>query len=220
MNRNSNRKCGRKQAAWLALSGVLVLLCACQSSNENDTWAGYPSSPYIAALAKGEYSLEMSMLYDGTIVSNQLTVKDGNIESRSSVGDSVSHAMRIGDTTYFIDDENGVYFATGAVGQNGLSGSIDYSAARYASSGKTTLLTGSAYGYDEYTCRTYDGTACTVRLYVDEDGELAAIVNSNGTESFEQDISAFSTEVRGTLALPKGYTEVEEETYFEEYYGK
>lgn len=211
----------RKRNGIFAVCGILLtVLCACEKQSTNNAWAGYDSAPYITALASGEYSLEMSMLYNGVIVTNELCVKDGNIESRSTVGESVSHSMRLGDATYFIDDENRVYFKTAAVGQNGLSGTIDYATAEFTSSGTETLLTGSTYAYDEYACETYDGRECAVRLYVTDDGNLAAIVNSNGTESFEQDIAAFSDKVNGKIRLPKAYAEVDEDTYFDEYYGK
>lgn len=211
----------KKRLFGILCAGILVLgLWGC-GRETGVTFEGHPSSPYLTALARGDYYLEMSMLYDGVIVSNSLAMKDGAIESRSQVGDSVSHTLRLKDTTYFLDDENRVYFAASAFGDDGLRGSIDYAAAEYIGSGRDTLLTGSEYAYDEYTCRTYENYVCTLRLYTDEEGNLRAIVNSDGTVSYEQDIAVFSQTVpKDWLRIPKEYTLVEEETYFNDYYGR
>ena len=219
-----------KRIISVSLIFLLTLsLFSCGKSNL-PLYEGHDSSPYMTALARGEYYLEMSMLYGGAIVSNTLAVKNGNFESISEIQNIYtetgapgekrrSHSLRIGEATYFLDDENKVYFLTRAVGDNGLSAGIDYATAVYTASGSDTLLTGSTFPYDEYTVQGTDGAVYTLRLYVSGDA-LCAIVLSNGEDSYEQDIAVFSEKIpRGMLSLPRDYTEVSEDTYFKQYYG-
>lgn len=225
---NANRKPNRKILSCLAAVLFVFLGAGCQK-NAAPTYEGHPSSPYITALAKGEYYLEMSMFYNGTIIENTLAVKGEKLESRSSLqtvsadgagAASVSHTLRLGDTTYFLDDDEKVYFASRAVGDNGLSGSIDYATAVYTASGEDTLATGATLPYDEYSVSAKDESTYTLRLFTNDDA-LYAIVLINGEESIEQDVSTFSAKIpSGMLSIPKGYTEVSEDEYFRDYYGK
>lgn len=205
-----------------------LLLVGC-GTKKAPLYEGHASSSYMSALARGEYYLEMSMLYGDTIYSNKLATEGGRIESLSEIQSlngengmpgqtSVSHSLRLEDTTYFLDDENKVYFAVSAVGDNGLSGSIDYASAEYVSSGEDTLMTGSTVPFDEYAVSGKDGASYTLRLYTRED-TLCAIVLSNGADTYEQDISVFSENIPdGMLKIPKNYTEISEDEYFETYY--
>lgn len=221
----------RQKIRFCFVALFCLFLCVGCKKEKTLSFTGHPSSPYITALADGQYYLEMSMFYNGTIVSNRLAVRDGNIESFSemqSVDSSsavqpettVSHSLRLKDTTYFLDDERKVYFAAHAVGDNGLSGSINYATASYVSSGEDTLMTGLFCSYDEYTVSGKDEETYTLRLYVNEK-ELRALVLSNGEDFFEQDISVFSDTIpSGMFTLPKDFSEVSEEQYFRDYYGK
>ena len=79
---NANRKPNRKILSCFAAVLFVFLGAGCQK-NAAPTYEGHPSSPYITALAKGEYYLEMSMFYNGTIIENALAVKGEKLESRS-----------------------------------------------------------------------------------------------------------------------------------------
>ena len=67
---NANRKPNRKILSCFAAVLFVFLGAGCQK-NAAPTYEGHPSSPYITALAKGEYYLEMSMFYNGTIIENR-----------------------------------------------------------------------------------------------------------------------------------------------------
>lgn len=178
------------------------------------------TSKYITALANESYFMDVSLFYEGVIIYNTVAVSGGAIESFSDVGGSTSHSIFIGGKTYFIDDVNKVYFLADTEIDEGLQGGVDYSVAKYIGSGKETLMTGKECEYDEYLCKTGDGKDCGVKLYVDADGNLTAIVDYYEDSVIERDVSYFSAEIpEGWLMLPQEYLLVDEDTYFNEYYG-
>ena len=74
-----------KRIISVSLIFLLTLsLFSCGKSNL-PLYEGHDSSPYMTALARGKYYLEMSMLYGGAIVSNTLAAKNGNFESISEI---------------------------------------------------------------------------------------------------------------------------------------
>lgn len=214
-----------KLSAIMAIMLVVLSGCHKKNSDFNDKTTKfddkYATSKYIQALANENYILEVSLFYDDMIIYNTVAQSGGAIESYSSVGGSVSHTLAIGGKTYFIDDENMVYFLADTLEDGGLQAGVDYSAAKYVGSGRETLMTGKECDYDEYLCKTGDGQECGVKLYVNEKGELYAIVDYYGESYIERDVSYFSTEIpEGWLVIPEDYTLVDEETYFNEYYGR
>lgn len=199
--------------------------CAEKKADFEDTTVKFPdeyaSSEYIEALANESYIIDVSLFHDGVIIYNTVAQSGGIIESYSDVGGSVSHTLSLGGNTYFIDDKNKVYFLADTSEDGGLQGGVDYSVAQYVGSGREVLMTGKECDYDEYTCKTGDGKECGVKLYLDENGALTAIVDYFEDQSIERDVSYFSTEIpEGWLELPADYTLVDEETFFNEYYGR
>lgn len=209
-------------AAVLMLSAALS---SCKSSadkaNEYIEFSGdYASVEYIEALANNKYYLDYSLFTGGVIISNTVA-RDGDItESRSNYGGSISHVLAIEESTYFLDDENKVYFKAETSADGGLYGAVDYSKAEYIGSGTEEIAIGE-YSYDEFSCKTISGDGCGVKLYTDSDGKLAAIVDYSGENTIERDVAEFSSEIPdGWLKIPKGYKLVSEDKYFDEYYGK
>lgn len=213
-----------------ALSLCAACLFSCSASddgNKNDKKerieipGDYPAKPYIEALANEEYYLDISLLLNGVIIYNTVARRGDTIESRSNVGGSESHTILIDGVTYFIDDENEVYFKADTASDGGLMGAVDYSTAVYASSGSEVLATGKEHSYDEYTCKTISGQDCGVKIFTNDSGNLMAIVDYSGDESVERDVAAFSEDIpEGWLEIPKNYKLVDEDTYFDEYYGR
>ncbi len=180
----------------------------------------FDSKPYITALANENYYMDYSLYYGGMIISNTIAVRDGTLESRSDVNGSVSHTLLLDGATYFLDDDDKVYFKADVSEGDGLYSSIDYSTAEYITSGKGDLMIGSGYSYDEFSCKTVYGEDCTVKIFMGENKSFVAIVDSMGENSIERDIAAFSSEIpEGWLKIPEGYTLVGEDTYFDHYYG-
>ena len=211
----------------LLLTAVLISFSACTEKQEdfNDVTVKFSdelaSSKYIEALANESYILEVSLFHDGVIIYNTMAQSGGVIESCSDVGGSRSHTLSQGGKTYFIDDEHKVYFLADTSEDGGLQGGVDYSAAQYIGSGRETLMTGKERDYDEYLCKTVDGEDCGVKLYLDADGALSAIVDYYKDQSVERDVSYFSTEIpEGWLEIPSDYALIDEDTYFDEYYGR
>lgn len=211
----------------LALISAILILFTVSCSDNYDfedkivVFKGdFVSKPYITALANENYYMDFSLVYDGQVISNTLATDGNVIESRSEVDGSFSHTIFIDGATYFIDDENKVYFKADVSSEDGLRGIIDYSKCKYIGSGKADILIGNGYNYDEFSCKTIYGENCTVRIFTDEKGEFAAIVDSMGEDSVERDIAYFSSDIPdGWLSVPEYYTLVDEETFFEMYYG-
>ncbi len=211
----------------LFIAAFLLAFSACTEKQEDfyDTTVKFPdelaSSKYIEALANESYILEVSLFHDGVIIYNTVAQSGGVIESCWEVGKSRSHTLSQGGKTYFIDDEHKVYFLADTSEDGGLQGGVDYSAAQYIGSGRETLMTGKERDYDEYLCKTSDGEECGVKLYLDPDGDLSAIVDYYKEQSIERDVSYFSTEIpEGWLEIPSDYILIDEDTYFDEYYGR
>ncbi len=209
------------------LAAALICLSACGEKKEDfeDTTVKFPdeyaSSEYIEALANESYIMEVSLFHDGVIIYNTVAQSGGAIESYSNVGGSISHTLSLLGKTYFLDDEHKVYFLADTAADGGLQSGVDYSAAQYIGSGREVLMTGKECDYDEYLCKTGDGKDCGVKLYLDDKGELSAIVDYFEDQSIERDVSYFSTEIpEGWLEIPDDYVLVDEDTYFEEYYGR
>ncbi|MBR5554213.1 MAG: hypothetical protein IKV98_10275 [Clostridia bacterium] len=208
-------------------AALLLALSACTEKKADiiDTTIDFPdeyaSSEYIEALANESYILDVSLFHDDMLIYNTVAQSGGVIESYSSINGSTSHTLSRGGETYFIDDENRVYFLADTSDDGGLQGGVDYSAAKYIGSGRETLMTGKECDYDEYLCKTGDGEECGVKLYLNDKGELSAIVDYYGDQSIERDVSYFSTDIpEGWLEIPADYTLVDEDTYFNEYYGR
>lgn len=217
----------RNLKSLILIAAVLLSFSACADNDKDfeDTTVVFPdeyaSSKYIEALANESYFLDVSLFYEGVIIYNTVAQSGGIIESYSNVAGSVSHSFSSGGNTYFIDDENKVYFLADTSEDGGLQGAVDYSSAKYTSSGREVLMTGKECDYDEYLCKTYDGQDCGVKLYLDVDGNLSAIVDYFGDSSIERDVTYFSTEIpEGWLEIPDDYVLVDEDTYFENYYGR
>lgn len=215
------------KAAALALAVLMpVTLALALASCKNDEreyieFSGdYPSVKYIEALANDRYFIDFSLYSDGVIIYNTVARDGDALESRSNYGGSVTHALAKDGDTYFIDDKNGVYFKADTAFDGGLYGAVDYSKAEYIGSGTEKIAIGE-YDYDEFSCKTISGDDCGVKLYVDDGGKLAAIVDYSGESLIERDIAEFSSEIPdGWLKIPKGFKLVDEDSYFEEYYGK
>ena len=121
----------RKTIAFI--SAVLILFtvsCSRTSDFENKTVVfegDFASKPYITALANENYYMDFSLFHDGQIISNTLATDGNVIESRSEINGSASHTLFIDGATYFLDDENKVYFKADVSSEDGLRGIIDYS---------------------------------------------------------------------------------------------
>ena len=215
----------KKIFAFAFLSVLFLSLFSCEKKDFEDTtvkdFGKYATSEYIEALANESYVLDVSLFYEGMIIYNTVVQHGGNIESYSNLGGSVSHTLSIDGKTYFLDDENKVYFLADTSEDGGLQGAVDYSAAEYIGSGREVLMTGKECDFDEYLCKTYDGHECGVKLYLDDEGKLSAIVDYFEEQSIERDVAYFSTEIpEDWLIIPSDYTLVDEDTYFNEYYGR
>lgn len=213
-----------KKILLFTLAVAALFLTACQNPDFNDKMivftGDFASKEYITILANGTYYMDYSLFYDGMIISNEIAVDGDKIESRSNVNGSVSHTLFLDGNTYFLDDENKVYFRAEVSAEDGLSSSIDYSAAKYITSGKEDIAIGEGYSYDEFSCKTVYGEDCGVKLYTNESGSFCAIVDYMGENSIERDIAAFSKEIPdGFFEIPKDYVLVDEDFYFNEYYG-
>lgn len=212
--------------AFAFISAIMILFAV--SCGENPDFkdkmvvfeGDFVSKPYITALANEKYYMDCSLFYEGSIISNTVARNGDVIESRSDINGNVSHTIFIDGATYFLDDENKIYFKADVASDDGLFGVIDYSKCEYLCSGNGNIAIGNDYNYDEFSCKTIYGDDCTVRIYTDEKAQLAAIVDSMGEDSVERDIAYFSAHIPdGWLSIPEDYTLVDEETFFAIYYG-
>jgi hypothetical protein len=213
-----------KKAAALIISLLMFCTVSCADGDFESriiVFKGdFPSKPYITALANENYYMDYSLFYDGIIISNKIATDGNSIESRSEVDGSISHTLFTDGSTYFLDDENKVYFRADLSQDEGLRSDIDYSVAKYITSGKETLLTGSEYNYDEFLCKTVYGEDVTVKLFTDEKGDFKAIIDSIGANSVERDVAEFSSDIpEGWLEIPQDFLLVDEDAYFSNYYG-
>ena len=210
----------KKTLAVLSLLALLFVATAC--SNEEKIPDSYE---YIKLLASEEYFLDVSFIYDGEVYYNTLAQKDGVMAGRSSTLSldlSDIRTLTSGGITYFINDEDKVYFE--AQGAAGLENAVNYSSAKYKKSGKGITSFGRELSYDEYSCFTYDGMPCVTRLYLDDNGMLSAIADYEVADGeiasyLERAVSVFTSEIPdGWLDIPSDYTDIGEDEFFERYY--
>lgn len=210
----------KKLFAALLLISLLLTAYSCEKKD------GIPASyGYMELLASEQYYLDVSFIYDGEVYYNTLAQKAGVMAGRSSTLSldlSDVRTLTKNGKTYFINDSDKVYFE--AEGTAGLENAINYSSAEYEGSGKGMTSYGKELFYDEYSCFTYDGMPCVTRLYLNDDGSLAAIADYEVEDgellsSLERDVSIFTREIPdGYLELPSDYTDIGEDEFFERYY--
>lgn len=223
-----------KKIGIVLLALLLTVLCACSAKNDdfNDktfvVTGNFPSAQYLELLANNNYYLEFSMFTGALIIQNSVAQRDGVIESRSVLMDSmalesesVSHTMSKNGETYFLDDKHMVKFLANTADGEGLANAVDYSTAEYIGSGNDTLMFGKSYAYDEFSCKTVDGGDSVLRLYMSDNSRLVAIVDTIAEVSYERDVSVLTSEIPdGWLEDFDKYETVDEQTYFKEYYKK
>ncbi len=185
------------------------------------------SAIYMEMLASEEYFLDVSFIYGGEVYYNTLAQKGGTMAGVSStLSMDLSHIRTLTKEgrTYFINDADKVYFEADRGVGAGLTNAVDYSGAKYKGSGRDTTNVGKALDYDEYICPTYDGGECFTRLYLDQNGNLFAILDyemrdGEVVSSLERDVASFTKEIPdGWLELPRDYADIGEDEFFNRYY--
>ena len=214
----------RKLSALLLACGLIMCSCGKEHDFEDTTvkpiGGELVCSPYLKALSDEHYYLDISMFANGMLIYNTVAMADGVIESRSNYNGSVSHTISRDGETFFLDDSHKVYFKAD-VTDGGLRSVINYSSAKFIGNGEEVLSTGKTCFYEDFSCETYDGRACGVKLFTDTDGSLYAIVDYDESSRIERDVAVFSADIpEGWLEIPADYTLVDEDTYFDKYYGK
>lgn len=218
------KNCAKK--VWALMVAFAITACGCSKPEDfRDTtyvvMEDYACAEYLEGFANEHYYLDVSLFVDGMIIYNTIAMADGVIESRSNYGGSVSHTLSKDGKTYFIDDKHKVYFLSYAGVDDGLRSVINYSTAKFKGSGNEDIAIAENCFYEDFSCTTYDGTRCGVKFFTDADGALVAIVDYDDTSSVERDVAEFSRSIPdGWLKIPEDYTLVDEDTYFDMYYGK
>lgn len=160
-----------------------------------------PSYQYNEFLKSGKYIIKYQgnmTLASGNIDATVTMAQNGtNLLLMAEAGDSKSHILTLGDTSYIIDDVSKSYIE-GTMSNKEMS-IIDVGSLEYAGSGTETLY-GKEMTYDEYT---YD--IGTLKYYFFKE-ELFAVKNDNSAENTMMNIIEFSGDVTEDMfKLPEGY---------------
>ncbi|MBQ9988763.1 MAG: hypothetical protein IJP30_03410 [Clostridia bacterium] len=195
----------KKRAAVLILALAMLLCAGCGKARSSKT---------AELLSSGNYALRYTAVVSGLEFSGELMMTDGKMDESVTMGETTVRTIFDGMNWYSLDVVNLTYTATTpSIDVLGLSKLGELA---YADKEKVSI------DGEELVCERYTSTAGEVRFYI-RDKAVAWMEMERRTDAgavLQEKITIISlSEEVPVIALPGGYTEVEETVQTQAMYG-